>query len=189
VAQGTEAGGHGGKRATLPLVPEVVDAVAPVPVVAAGGIGDGRGLAAALMLGAAGVMVGTRFYATAEALGHANAKKRLVAETGDHTYRGSVADAARGIDWPEDYTIRTLTNRMTDKWGGREDALRQADRKVHAGYFDAVSRGDFDLALVIAGEAAGVVADVPPAGVVVERLVSDAIDLIIAGPERYLRLA
>jgi nitronate monooxygenase len=189
VAQGTEAGGHGGQRATLPLVPEVVDAVAPIPVVAAGGIADGRGLAAALMLGAAGVMVGTRFYATAESLAHTNAKKRLATETGDHTYRGSVADAARGIDWPEDFTIRTLSNKLTDKWGGREDALRAADPKVRGAYFDAVSRGDFDTAVVIAGEAAGLVADVPPAAAVVEGMIADAIDAIVGGPERYLRLA
>src|SRR5207237_5537708 len=67
VAQGTEAGGHGGSRGTFPLVPAVVDAVAPIPVIAAGGIADGRGLAAALMLGAHGALIGTRFYATPEA--------------------------------------------------------------------------------------------------------------------------
>lgn len=188
VAQGTEAGGHGGTRATLPLVPEVVDAVAPIPVVAAGGIGDGRGLAAALMLGAAGVMVGTRFYAATEALAHANAKKRLAAETGDHTDRSSVADAARGIDWPEDFTIRTLSNKLTDRYSGHEDDLRAADTKVRAAYFDAVSRGDFDTAVVIAGEAAGLVADVVPAAAIVERMVADAIDAVVGGPERYLRL-
>jgi nitronate monooxygenase len=75
VAQGTEAGGHGAARATLPLVPAVVDAVAPTPVLAAGGITNGRGLAAALMLGAQGVLVGTRFYASTESLGHRRAKE------------------------------------------------------------------------------------------------------------------
>jgi nitronate monooxygenase len=76
VAQGTEAGGHGARRATLPLVPAVVDAVAPTPVLAAGGIADGRGLAAALMLGAHGALIGTRFYASTEALGQDRAKLR-----------------------------------------------------------------------------------------------------------------
>src|SRR5438067_8110325 len=78
VAQGTEAGGHGKiSRSLMGLVPSVVDAVSPIPVVAAGGIADGRGLAAALMLGASGAMVGTRLWATPEALGHDNAKERL----------------------------------------------------------------------------------------------------------------
>jgi len=79
VAQGSEAGGHGAIRATLPLVPAVVDAVAPVPVLAAGGIADGRGLAAALMLGAHGAMVGSRFAAAGESLAHEQAKARIVA--------------------------------------------------------------------------------------------------------------
>ena len=83
VAQGTEAGGHGSRRATLPLVPAVADAVAPVPVLAAGGIADGRGVAAALMLGAQGAVLGTRFCATPEALYPDWAKKQLVAGGGD----------------------------------------------------------------------------------------------------------
>jgi nitronate monooxygenase len=78
VAQGTEAGGHGGSRSTLPLVPTIVDLVAPTPVLAAGGIMDGRGVAAALMLGAQGVVMGARFCATDEALGRDAAKRRLV---------------------------------------------------------------------------------------------------------------
>src|SRR5919199_3044091 len=87
IAQGTEAGGHGASRATLPLVPAVVDAVAPTPVLAAGGIADGRGLAAALMLGAQGVLMGTRFYASTEAFGHQQAKERIVTARGDETKR------------------------------------------------------------------------------------------------------
>jgi len=83
VAQGTEGGGHASGRATLPLVPAVMDAVAPTPVVAAGGIADGRGLAAALMLGGQGALIGTRFYASAEALGQERAKQRIVAAQGN----------------------------------------------------------------------------------------------------------
>ena len=90
VAQGTEAGGHGTPRATLPLVPAVVDAVAPTPVLAAGGIADGRGLAAALVLGAQGAMVGTRFYASTESLGHSRAKERIVSARGGDTRRTRV---------------------------------------------------------------------------------------------------
>src|SRR5947209_6289027 len=87
VAQGTEAGGHGSRRSTLPLVPAVADAVAPVPVLAAGGITDGRGLAAALMLGAQGAVGGTRFCATPEALYPDWAKKQPVDGGGDVTAR------------------------------------------------------------------------------------------------------
>src|SRR6516162_7492593 len=100
VAQGTEAGGHGGCRATLPLVPAIADLVARraphAIVVAAGGIADGRGLAAALALGAEGVLVGTRFYATIESLGHDKAKARVVASSGEETVRTSVFDTIRG---------------------------------------------------------------------------------------------
>src|SRR3712207_775304 len=95
VAQGTEAGGHGAQRSTLPLVPAVVDAVVPTPVLAAGGITDGRGLAAALMLGAHGALMGTRFYAATEALGHERAKERIVSATGDETRRTRVFDVVR----------------------------------------------------------------------------------------------
>lgn len=95
VAQGTEAGGHGASRTTLTLVPEIVDAFPNIPVVAAGGIADGRGLAAALMLGAEGVLMGTRFYASQEAEGHPAAKQRIVDASGDSTVRSIVFDISR----------------------------------------------------------------------------------------------
>jgi nitronate monooxygenase len=104
VAQGTEAGGHGAEQATFPLVPAIVDEVArsgrTVPVVAAGGIVDGRGLAAALMLGAEGVLMGTRFYAAEESLVHPAAKARVVGGSGDDTFRTTVFDLARGTETP-----------------------------------------------------------------------------------------
>ncbi len=123
VAQGTEAGGHGGARATLPLVPAVVDAVQPTPVVAAGGIADGRGLAAALMLGACGALVGTRFYATPESLADPAAKRRIV-EAQDHaTARTRMFDVVRGLGWPAAYTGRALRNPFMRRWDGRESEL------------------------------------------------------------------
>jgi nitronate monooxygenase len=110
IAQGTEAGGHGkADRAIFPLVPAVVDAVGPTPVLAAGGVSDGRQLAAALLLGAAGVLVGTRFYASHEALGHPEAKARIVKRGGDETLRTHVFDIVRALDWPKIYTGRALT--------------------------------------------------------------------------------
>jgi len=100
VAQGTEAGGHGSNRTTLTLVPEIADALPEVPVVAAGGIADGRGLAAAVMLGAEGVLVGTRFYASQEAQGHEIAKRRILQADGDSTLRSIVFDITRRNVWP-----------------------------------------------------------------------------------------
>jgi nitronate monooxygenase len=126
VAQGGEAGGHGAVRATLPLVPAVVDTVAAagreVPA-AAGGIADGRGLAAALMLGAAGVLIGTRFHAAEESLLPAAAKRRIVDGSGDDTLRAKIFDIAAGGEWPQEYTGRVLPNRFSETWRGREAAL------------------------------------------------------------------
>ncbi len=96
VAQGTEAGGHGGRRSTLPFVPVVVDLVAPTPVLAAGGIADGRGLAAALVLGAAGALIGTRFQASLEALVSAEVTDAILEGSGEDTERSRVLDIARG---------------------------------------------------------------------------------------------
>src|SRR5215831_19003913 len=106
---------HGGARSTLPLVPAVADMIVHsgrgVPVVAAGGITDGRGLAAALMLGADGVMMGSRFYVASESLAAPGAKARVVAASGDETLRTSVFDIARGYRWPTGYAGRAVRNR------------------------------------------------------------------------------
>lgn len=139
VAQGTEAGGHGGGRSTLPLVPAVVDAVAPTPVVAAGGIADGRGLAAALMLGAHGALIGTRFYASNEALGHDLAKQFIAAAHGDGTARTTVFDTVRELGWPASYTGRALRNRFIERWHGRERELVSA-LDVERGAYHAAAR-------------------------------------------------
>jgi nitronate monooxygenase len=173
VAQGGEAGGHGAARGTFSLVTEVADAVAPVPVAAAGGIADGRGLAAALMLGAAGVLLGTRFYAAVESLAHPVAKERVAAASGDDTVKTSVFDTARGLAWPEPYRIRGLENAFTERWHGREAALSETAAE-QARYGAAAEAGDFDTAGVIAGEAAGLIGEVLPAGEIVERLVTEA---------------
>jgi nitronate monooxygenase len=183
VAQGAEAGGHGHGRSTLPLVPAVVDAVTPVPVVAAGGIADGRGLAAALMLGAAGVACGTAFYAALEAQTHPAAKERLVATSGDATQRSSVTDAARNIRWPAPWTIRTLENAFMARWRSDLDGLR-ADTGEIERYARARDAGDFDTAAVIAGEAADLVRAVEPAGRIVGRMVEEAETLLRHGPAR-----
>jgi nitronate monooxygenase len=170
VAQGTEAGGHGGGRATLPLVPAVVDAVAPTPVLAAGGIADGRGLAAALMLGASGVLVGTRFYASEESLAHPRAKERIAEARDNATARTRVFDRVRCLAWPPAYTGRALRNRFMERWDGREGDLA-ADA---SGYHAAVRDGDFDTAVVWAGEAVDLVRRVERASALVAQIGDEA---------------
>src|SRR6476469_6403850 len=150
VAQGAEAGGHGVARGTFALVPAVVDAARGVPVAAAGGVADGRGLAAALMLGADGVLVGTRFYATLEAMGPHAAKERIVEGSGDKTIRGILFDIARRNVWPAPYTGRVLRNEFSEKWRGREAELMQHQADKAARYEHARDAGDFDTAAVIA---------------------------------------
>src|SRR5690348_15162441 len=117
VAQGIEAGGHSGGRGrpTLPFVPIVADLVAPTPVLAAGGIADGRGVAAALALGAAGALIGTRFQATPEALVEPAVTKAILEGSGEDTERSTVLDVARGSPWPSKYTARTLRHPYLDQ--------------------------------------------------------------------------
>ena len=186
VAQGTEAGGHGADRSTLPLVPAVADAVAPIPVAAAGGIADGRGLAAALMLGAEAVLIGTRFWATQEALGHPNQKALIEQTGGDHTLRTRVFDTARDIAWPEPYTGRAIRNAFAETWHGRDDELRERGSSMRERFFAAQRGGDTAMAVTFAGEGLDLIADRPNAGALVERIVDEAIEALTKAPSRYL---
>ena len=148
--------------------------MAPTPVVAAGGIADGRGLAAALMLGAHGALIGTRFYATTEALGPERAKQRIAAAHGDETLRTHVFDIVRGYDWPTAHTGRALSNHFTGRWHGREGALAVALETERAAYQAAAGEGDVGVAVVWAGEAADLIKSVDDAASVVERVSRDA---------------
>lgn len=169
VAQGAEAGGHGGGRATLPFVPVVVDLAGPTPVLAAGGIADGRGVAAALALGAAGALIGTRFLATSEALVATEAAKAIIEGRGEDTERSRILDIARGSEWPERYTAWTLKNPFLDAWRGRENELA-ADMTARASYLRAVDQGDLDAVPIWAGEAIDLVTELVPAADLVEQL-------------------
>ncbi|MFD3479678.1 NAD(P)H-dependent flavin oxidoreductase [Streptomyces sp. NPDC058695] len=171
VAQGTESGGHGARhgRSTLPFVPAVVDLVDPVPVLAAGGIADGRGVAAALVLGAAGALIGTRFQATTEALVDPSITKAIVEGRGRDTERSSVLDIARGSRWPAKYAARTLGHPYLDQWRGREAELA-ADPQVRQNYQDDVARGTVPPQPVWAGEAVDLITDLPSAADLVPTL-------------------
>lgn len=176
VAQGAEAGGHGVSRGTMALVPALVDLAGPgVPVVAAGGIADGRGLAAALMLGASGVALGTRLYATEEAAGFAAAKERIVAASGDDSLRGIVFDISRRSVWPSPYTGRCLLNQHLRHWHGRELELLREQGAVAECYAQARAAGDFDTAAVIAGEAVGLIHDLPRVATLLPRIIHTAV--------------
>ncbi|MGW1028506.1 nitronate monooxygenase [Streptomyces sp. NPDC002577] len=171
VAQGTEAGGHGARhgRSTLPFVPVVVDLAAPVPVLAAGGIADGRGVAAVLALGAAGALIGTRFQATTEALVAPATTKAIIEGRGDDTERNRVLDIARGSEWPARYTARTLGHPFLDGWRGREDELAAAPHAQQA-YQDAVARGEIPALPQWASEAIDLINDLPSAADLVATL-------------------
>jgi nitronate monooxygenase len=155
-------------------VPAVVDAVAPTPVLAAGGIADGRGLAAALMLGAHGALIGTRFYAATEALGHERARERIVAATGSDTRRTRVFDVVREYAWPRPYTGRAIRNPFMERWDGREDDLSAALDEEIPVFQAAVRDGDIDTAVVWAGEGIDLISDVAPAGELVRRIGAEA---------------
>jgi nitronate monooxygenase len=175
VAQGSEAGGHGGSRATLPLVPAVVDIVSPTPVVAAGGIADGRGLAAALALGAQGALIGTRFFAASESLGPEWAKRRLVEAHAERTARTRVFDVVRGYAWPEPYTGRALRNRFMDAWHGREHDLDVALATEQPAYRAATADGsENEYTVVWAGEGVDLIDRIDDAATLVARIASEA---------------
>ena len=128
VAQGTEAGGHVGWMASLPLVPMMVKALAPLPVLCAGGIADGRGLAAALALGAEGVLLGTRFMATHESPIHANFKQAIVNSDGHDTVLTEIPDLASQRVWPGAMS-RAQRNKFIERWAGREWASAKTQPK------------------------------------------------------------
>jgi nitronate monooxygenase len=170
VAQGTEGGGHGAYRSLFALLPAVRDLAGETPVLAAGGISDARGVQGALGLGAAGVLVGTRFFASNESLAAAGAKARVVQASGDATLRTTVFDIVRGYDWPAKFPARALRNDFTETWHGREAELRRELSAERQRYGDAVAKGDFDTALVFAGEGVDLIDAVLPAARIVEQL-------------------
>ena len=186
VAQGTEAGGHGARhgRSTLPFVPVVVDLAAPVPVLAAGGIADGRGVAAALALGAAGALIGTRFQATAEALIDPAIAKAIVEGRGQDTERSSVLDVLRGSGWPSaKYTARTLGHPYLDRWRGRE-AEAAGDAQAKQDYQNDVARGAIPALPVWAGEAIDLITDLASAADLVATLATQAEDALARAGRR-----
>ena len=193
VAQGNEAGGHSGGRSTFTLVSEVADllsAEAPDTVlVAAGGVADGRSLAAALMLGADGVMLGTRLNASVESSAPRGFHDAIVAADGDATLKTTTVDIARDYHWPTpEFVARVLDTGFVRRWHGREAALAEpATFAVESKrYWEAFHTGDADNTGVLMGEAAGLIHDAPPAARIMEDMVAQAERLLREGPGRIV---
>jgi NAD(P)H-dependent flavin oxidoreductase YrpB (nitropropane dioxygenase family) len=173
IAQGGEAGGHTGSVATMTLVPQAVDAAGHVPVIAAGGIADGRGLVAALALGAQGVVMGTRFVCAAEADARSAHRERIIGANADDTIFTDVFDVVDRLKWPAGISGRSIRTPFTDEWHGREDELRarldaimaespragEAPERAHSFY---------------AGQSAGLIRDVKPAAAIIADIISEA---------------
>jgi NAD(P)H-dependent flavin oxidoreductase YrpB (nitropropane dioxygenase family) len=176
VAQGNEGGGHVGEIGTTVIVPQVVKSVAPIPVLAAGGLADGAGLAAALALGADGVLLGTRFLATDEAPVEAAYKEAIVASRGDDTIVTTVADTLSGRDWPGAWS-RVRRTRFIEEWLGREPELRRRRDAVWA-VLEAAEDSDPDYGVMWIGQSAGLVDSILPAGDVVRGIVAEAEEIL-----------
>jgi NAD(P)H-dependent flavin oxidoreductase YrpB (nitropropane dioxygenase family) len=177
IAQGTEGGGHVGWMASMPLVPMIVDAVAPIPVLAAGGFADGRGLVAALALGAQGILLGTRFLATDESPLHPNFKQAIVDSDGHDTQLSEIPDLAAGLVWPGAMT-RSRRNDFIERWAGREWLLRQNRAEAHAKLQAARKSGDVAEGPLSMGQDAGLIHDIVPAAEIVARIAREAEEIL-----------
>jgi len=187
VAQGTEAGGHTGYSGTLPLVPAVVDVAGGIPVIAAGGIADGRGLAAVLMLGAEGAWLGSRFVASIEAEGGSWVKERVVTAGTDDTVLTRAYDIVTQAAFPPGIGDRVVRNDYTDAWHGRDDELPARRSELHAQLVQAAKIGDGRIAPTRAGNAAGLIHAVEPAADIVRAIIAEAERILRDRPGQLLR--
>lgn len=177
VAEGTEAGGHIGENTTMVLVPQVADAVS-IPVIAAGGIADGRGVAAAFMLGARGVQLGTHFVVTKESIVHENYKDRIIkAKDIDSRVTGRTTG----------HPVRALRNEMTKKYLELENkgaGFEELEQLTLGGLRKAVVEGDVKNGSVMAGQSAAMVKEKLSCKELIEKLVRET-DTLIKGVGLY----
>lgn len=186
-AQGTEAGGHTGYSGTLPFVPAVIDAVGAIPVIAAGGIADGRGLAAVLMLGAEGAWLGSRFVASHEAIDPDWKKQRAVQASADDTILTKVYDLIADAPFPKDIGDRVLRNRFTSEWHGHDQEVLARREELQEQWNTADQASDPNVSRVQVGNATGLIRNVEPAGDIVRRIVAEAEAILRRRPQSVLK--
>lgn len=185
VAQGSEAGGQGLSRgpSTMVLIPQVVDAAAGRPVLAAGGVADGRGFAAALMLGAQGINIGTRFLASREASVAEEWKQAILRAESDDAVRfdtwTAIMSSAEGLPPTAfDLVPRTIRTPFVDRWIGQPDAAREQSERLRGEVFGALQAGRTHEFIPLAGQTAGLIHDIQPAGEIVRSLVTEATEAL-----------
>ncbi|MDQ3146123.1 MAG: nitronate monooxygenase [Actinomycetota bacterium] len=189
VAQGTEAGGHTGAMGLLPFLAGVVDRYPDVPVLAAGGIADGRTLAAILVTGADGAWLGTAFLATPEAVEvHDLHKDLVVSSDGTDTVFTRAYDILSGLPWPASIGERVRRNRFTDEWSGREAELRnrREEMAAPAGSNPFEAPPDPESSAVLYGQSAGFVNAIRPVAEVVRTVSEDAEHILRSRPQAIL---
>lgn len=187
IAQGSEAGGHTSHLGTLSFVRAVVKIAGDIPVVAAGGIADGPGLAAALMLGAEGAWIGTRFVASLEWAGPEWAKGQVILADVDDTILTNVYDLVS--DAPYDHDVvgdRVISNSFTDRWHGREAEMMTRQSELREDIATATAAEDATTAPVRAGAASGLIRSVEPASYILREIVSQAEDILRHRPQKLL---
>jgi nitronate monooxygenase len=184
VAQGTEAGGHTGQVSTLPLLQLVLETV-ETPVLAAGGIASPRGVAAALAAGAQGVWVGTCLLTALESSSSEAARERLLRAEETETTLTRVFDLAQGFAWPEQFPGRALRNRFTQEWDSQPEKL-PTDTQAQQQLAEAIKARDYEVAVIYAGQAVGLVTQQQPAGDIIRGLGDGAEHLLRTQCQRLL---
>ncbi len=179
VAEGSESGGHIGETTTMALLPQVVDSV-QIPVVAAGGIADGRGLAAALALGAQGVQMGTRFACSRECVAHPRYKQKII-EAHD---RATIVTRQ-----PGGYPLRSLQNKLTEQFLALEKAgitREELELFARGRMYLGLVEGDIEEGLLLAGQIAGLIKEVKPVKTIIEEMVAER-EMIVKSLKNYYR--
>jgi enoyl-[acyl-carrier protein] reductase II len=185
IAQGGEAGGYGGNVSTMALIPQVVDAVAPIPVVAAGGIFDGRGFAAALMLGAVGVNLGTRFLASTEAPISDEWKQAIAGAQSEDTMKADILNDISPLPGTAGYrtVLRSLHTPFLDEWSAKRDEARRDRDRLRDHIVSTHQAGRQHETLLTAGQTAGGIKDILPVAEIMRRLMSETETALARAPK------
>ncbi len=176
IAQGSEAGGFGGSISSMVLLPQVVDAVSPIPVVAAGGIFDGRGLAAALLLGAVGVNMGTRFLASREAPISSEWQQAVVAAKSEDAIKADAINALNPNPGAEGFgtVLRSLRTPFLDTWNSHPDQVREKRDQLMTETAELHATGRSHEVVMTAGQGSGAIKGIKSAAEIIESIVAEA---------------